>query len=176
MDAQLLSILTIFGAALASTAATFFVSMYVNKRKLPVDIEGIKATTNLTGSEIIEKYQKIVTDQADENIEIRNQLHDKDKQHNAERLELMNEITKLRGEMLALDKVSEDKIEELSVQLVECRAELKKSTDYITRLVAQLCSWRIEPVPFEVEHSWDAGSKTGSISTPYKREGESKNG
>ena len=174
MNLQLLSILTIFGSGIFATLMTYLVSMYVNKRKLPVDLESIKATTNLTGGEIIEKYQEIATKQADKNILLEKQLEDQDQQSIAEKGLMMNEIKKLREEMLTLDKISEGKIIVLTQQLVECRAELKKSTDYITRLLAQLCSWRIEPVPFEIEYSRDAGAITKS--KPYPREGENKNG
>lgn len=109
------------------------VAMWVNKRKVPAEVNKIEAETELTEGEIVEKYQAIAIKQADE-------------------------YTKLAQEKQTLKMAMETKIKELEdkVGILEKKVDLairenEELREHNVRLIHQLMSWGITPVPQDVE-------------------------
>jgi hypothetical protein len=147
MDAQTLSIVTIFLASVISAGLAFLAAMWVNQRKVPVEVdknkaetEQSKAETKLVEGGLAEKYHSLANLQADENIELTNQ-----------NMELKKQIDDVRIQMLELDRKHVAKENELEAKLEE---EVKKrlaAEDYIKRLLYYFKAWEIEPPPLDLE-------------------------
>jgi dynactin complex subunit len=147
LDTPLIIGLTVLFASLCATFAAYATSMYVNKRKLPVDIDKEKADTKLTEAGIVEKYQGSLDKQIDRNT-LLTQVND----------DLNNKIDALQDDVLKLKQARVDDREEFRKALEEEKqrsiaAEQRaiKAEDYIRRLLYQFKSWNIEPVPYDVE-------------------------
>lgn len=158
MDNTTLSILTIFTASLFSAGLAYTTAMWVNKRKVPVEVKKEKVNTELVGGELAEKYHSLANLQADENIELtqqnmelKKQIDEQNKEHRKEIEEIKVSMLELDKKHLAKEKELEDKIND---EVAKREAEAKKreeAEDYIRRLILQLQSWRIQPVPFDVD-------------------------
>jgi hypothetical protein len=137
-DALIIGLSTVF-ASILSTIAIFFVSQWVNSRKLPVEIKQMSADTSLTKGDLAEKYQGIANRQADENIELTKQ-----------NMELKKQIEANRDEMMLIINENKKELEKIRKTLDEEIIRGRNFEDWARRLVLQLQSWRIEPVPFDV--------------------------
>jgi FKBP-type peptidyl-prolyl cis-trans isomerase len=156
-DALLIGVATMLSALIA-TGASYLLAMWVNKRKLPVDLDEIKARTGLTTGELLEKYQAIAGKQADENIELSKQKEELLK----ERVELRTEVDTLKKDVEELKKAriadreefrkafEEERIRSEKI-LQEERVKSVNIVDYNSRLEYQLKSWGIQPIPYDVE-------------------------
>jgi hypothetical protein len=164
MDTQILSIIMIFIASLVSAGLAFWAAMFINKKKVPVEVRQIKADTDLTGGELAEKYQQIANTQADKNIALTQANND-----------LSAKIDALEQDMINLKQTRlDDKVEFKAALEEEKQRSIKaedraiKAENYIKRLLLQLSSWNIIPVPYDVEMAKDElrrscieGSKDG---------------
>ena len=56
------------------------VSMWVNKRKVPAEVNKLEADTRSVNGDLIEKYQKVAANTADENLELNKQLKEKEEE------------------------------------------------------------------------------------------------
>jgi hypothetical protein len=140
MDTPTLQIVSVFVASVISAGLAFLASMYVNKKKMPVDIAKEKTEISLNEGGLAEKYHSLANLQADENIELTNQ-----------NMELKRQIDNVRVELLEMDRKHVQRENELEAKLEE---EVKKrliAEDYIRRLLYQFKSWNITPVPYDVE-------------------------
>lgn len=157
-DGLIIGILTILGSALA-TYLTYRVSMWINKRKVPVEINQIKADTNLSEGELIEKYQSIASKQADENLE----LIKENNTMKGEKKDLMAALQKLHDEMMSLDEKHNSELKELNHKVDLQIKENEKLRDWVRRLILQLESWNIVPVPFDIEEAKKNGLALGEF-------------
>jgi hypothetical protein len=156
-DALILGIMTIVASCLA-TAGTYFLGMWINKRKVPAEIDESKSNAALNRGELIEKYQSIAGKQADDNIELSKENEELKK----EKMELRHEVDLLKKDVEDLKQARIDDREEFRKALEQerersdkaLREEMDKSrkiSDYNTRLTYQIRSWGISPVPYDVE-------------------------
>ena len=134
------------------------ISFYLGKKRLPSEINKIKADTNLSSGELAEKYQQIASKAADENLNWQNQIREKEE----EKQSLMTTLRSLKDDMLSMDEKYKNQIAcidekyktqifELQSQMNEERKESDKWRDWARRLSLQLRCWDIEPVPFDTE-------------------------
>jgi hypothetical protein len=158
MDNQTLSILAIFLASVLSATLAFLASMWVNKRKIPVDIKKEETEIKLNEGGLAEKYHSLANLQAGENIELTNQNMELKNQLEKQNIEHKKEIEGLRADLLKLDQKHLDKEKELEAkideEILKREAETKlrlAAEDYIRRLLYQFKSWDITPVPINIE-------------------------
>jgi len=147
-DAVLIALSTAF-ASVVSIIISQLVAGWISKRKTEAETGKINSDRDLSKGDLVQKYQKIATDQADENIE----LSDKLKTQEAEKIELLTSMKSLREEMLLLDSSHKIEIAELKASFEIERKENEKWRDWASRLVLQLESWKIIPVPFSPEEA-----------------------
>jgi TolA-binding protein len=148
-DTTLLTLATIF-ASLISVGITSLVAYLANRSKAPAEVSQIKADTSLTGGEIAEKYQKIANNQADANIELA-----KDNMELKKQIELLqNDVEELKASSIANREEFRKTFEEERVKtqriLEEERTRADRFENYNNRLVLQLQSWEIVPVPYNL--------------------------
>ena len=148
-DTTMITLATIF-ASVISVGITSLVTYLINKYKAPVEVQAIKADTSLTGSEIAAKYQAIANSQADQNIEL-----------GKNNLELKKQIEVLQNDVEELKAARITDREEFRKTFEEERAKNQKILDeerkradkfeaYNGRLLLQLGSWEIIPVPWDL--------------------------
>ena len=156
----MLGLATIIATAI-STILTYLLTMWVNKRKIPAEVEQIGANTRLTNGDLVEKYQTIAGNQANENLELSKTLQVEKK----EKQELAESLGKLRQDMDALDQRYKDEL-----TIVKCDFDKKFDAvskenenlrDWARRLVLQLQSFGIQPTPFDLEEAKKRGFSTG---------------
>jgi hypothetical protein len=147
MDAQTLSIVTIFLASVISAGLAFLAAMWVNQRKVPPEIRQIdaetdesKAQTKLAEVGLAEKLNSLANLKTNENIVLNNQ-----------NMELKKQIDEVRVQMLELDRKHVAKEEELEAKLEEEVKKRLSAEDYIRRLLYYFKAWEIEPPPYDLE-------------------------
>lgn len=152
----IIGILTLAGSIVV-TLGTMRISMWVNKRKVPVEVdkdiaetEKERAETKLVEGGLAEKYHSLATLQAGENIELTNQNMVLKKQMEDQSIVHQKQIDELRTQMLDIDRKHVQKENELEEKL-ETEIKLRLTAeDYIRRLLYQFKSWDIVPVPYDV--------------------------
>jgi hypothetical protein len=158
---------------LASILGVFIIQWgvrWVNKKKVPAEVNQINANTELVKGDIAEKMQKIASATADENIELNNELKTKE----AEKKALMKAINELRNEMETMEERHNSELKELeekqskefkrlSDSFEMEKLENQKWKDWANRLTMQLGSWGLTPVPFDVESAKKSGLSLGDI-------------
>ena len=150
MSDGLMIALTTFFASIISVGLTSLVSYVVAKNKQPAEISQIKADTSLTGGELAAKYQSIANNQADQNIELAQNNMVLKKQIEV----LQNDVDELKAARISdreeFRKTFEEERTRTQKILEEERARADKFENYNNRLVLQLQSWEIIPVPYNV--------------------------
>ena len=139
-------------AGIIGTISSFFLTAWVNKRKAPAEVRLISADTDLKSGELVAKWRGIVDSVTDDNIELASQLKIKD----GENKTIMQEFKKLRMELDERDK-------KYSEEILELKKEFEDWRDWANRLVLQLRSWNLVPVPFDVEAARKAGISLGEF-------------
>ena len=149
-DTALITLATLI-ASVVSVGITSLVSYLITKNKQPAEVSQIKADTSLTGGEIAEKYQKIANTQADANIELA-----KDNMELKKQIEvLQNDVEELKASRITdreeFRKTFEEERAKNQKILDEERARADKFENYNGRLLLQLGSWEIIPIPFDIQ-------------------------
>jgi hypothetical protein len=159
MSEGLIIALSTVVASIVSVAISQLVSSFVARKKLPSEIEQIRVDSDLTEGEIIEKYQKIARDQAVDNIELSKQLKFKEE----EKKELSASLKTLYEQMILLDNNHKKEIEDLKLSFEKERLENVAWREWAKRLVFQLQSWSIVPVPFDITEAKLKGLSLGDM-------------
>jgi len=136
-------------ASLISIGATYLIGMWVNKRKVPAEVSQIKADTDLKSGELVSKWRGIVDDVTDDNIELTKRIREGEE----EKKQIMQALNQLRFDMEEKDKFHKEEIEELKRSFEEEKIKNLKWRDWAGRLVQQLNSWQIIPVPFDLDEA-----------------------
>jgi len=144
---QIVIITTI--ASLISIGATYLIGMWVNKRKVPAEVKQINADTDLKSGELVSKWRGIVDEVTDDNIELTKRIREGEE----EKKQIMQAMSQLRSDMEEQNKTHCQEIEALRKSFEEERIENLKWRDWASRLVQQLNSWRIVPVPFDLDEA-----------------------
>jgi predicted RNase H-like nuclease (RuvC/YqgF family) len=122
-----------------------------------------EADASLSRGDLAEKYQKIASTQADENIRLNKEIDKKE----GENENLMSQISELRHDMEAMDKKHTIDIENMKIaheqEIGELRCEFEKWKSWATRLNMQLMSWQIIPVPFDLDKAKESGLALGEF-------------
>jgi hypothetical protein len=157
-EGLIVGILTVIASVIA-TFFTFKVAMWVNKQKVPFEVKEIDANTRLKNGELAGKYQQIASNTADENIELANRLKAKE----AEKKQLNKVVDDLRQEMLTMDQRHIEELNDLRKEFEDERLENLKFRDWAERLVYQLKSWNLDPVPFDLQEAKKKGFGLGEF-------------
>jgi lipopolysaccharide export LptBFGC system permease protein LptF len=157
-DAVLIALSSVF-ATIFSIVVSQVLASWINKRKENVEIRKLKSDTNLTEGDLVLKYQKIAMDQADENVNLAAKI----KIQEAEKNELLISLQQLREDMLRLDQAHREEIARLKETFELERKENEKWKFWAKRLVAQLNSWDLSPVPFDLQEAKAKGLFLGDI-------------
>jgi GMP synthase PP-ATPase subunit len=145
-----IALITLIASAI-SVGVTSLVTYLINKNKVQPEINQIKADTSLTGGELAAKYQTIANTQADANIELA-----KDNMELKKQIEVLtNDVEELKRSRIAdreeFRKTFEEERERNQKILEEERARADKFENYNNRLIFQLKSWEIIPVPYSLD-------------------------
>ena len=160
-ESLILGIMTILGSILA-TLVTYKITTEVNRKKVPAEVKQINANTDLSTGELADKYLGIANRTADENIELAKELKIREENHLAERTEFINEIKGLKQD-----------VKDLTVRIEQAEKENEQWKDYIQRLIYQLKSWDVVPVPLSVREAKEKGLPLGEFGN-YKQDGTIK--
>jgi len=126
--------------AILVTALNTIVTLIINKQKINAETKRLNSqATNEEGS-AVETFQKTLSITAKENQDLvgRN-------------ISLQKDIEKLRCEMIERDEENKKSLSQLKIDLQEAIARGDKFEEWARRLVYQLQSWKIDPVPLDVE-------------------------
>ena len=126
-----------------------YLEKVINKNKDNATVGLISADTDLRSGDIVKKYQDIARDQADENLELSSQL----KLEKEEKKTLMLSLQQIKTDMESMKTEHREEIKRLETKFDEERIENEQWKDWAKRLSMQLTSWRIEPVPFDLEEA-----------------------
>jgi hypothetical protein len=140
-DAVLIAI-----ASLLSVGITQLIAYLINKNKIKAEkakneaeTGKIEADTDLTEGEIIEKYQRIAARTADENIKLAKAMEKREEEFAIEKETFTKEIGKLKKDF-----------RELKTAFEELKIDNAKWKDYAQRLIYQLKSFDVIPVPLDL--------------------------
>jgi len=150
-DALIIGLASII-AGILGTALSLLITWWINKNKENASTKLISADTDLKSGELVAKWRGIVDSVTDDNIELASQLKIKD----GENKTIMQEFKKLRMELDERDK-------KYSEEILELKKEFEDWRDWANRLVLQLRSWNLVPVPFDVEAARKAGVSLGEF-------------
>ena len=150
-DALIIGLASII-AGILGTALSLLITWWINKNKENASTKLISADTDLKSGELVAKWRGIVDSVTDDNIELALQLKTKE----GENKSIMQEFKKLRIELDERDK-------KYSEEMLELRKEFEDWRDWANRLVLQLRSWNLVPVPFDVEAARKAGVSLGEF-------------
>jgi hypothetical protein len=142
-DTVLITLATIF-ASLISVGITSLVSYLIAKNKSKAEIGNINVDSSLKGGEVAthfidlserlsKKYE--TSEQEKENLK---------KQVEQEKMELKKQVEQLQRDVDELKRLREEDRKEL-MKIIE------DEKDYSSRLELQLSSWRIAPVPRDID-------------------------
>jgi hypothetical protein len=154
-----LIVLTTSLASIISIIISQLVAAWITKRKNIAEIEKVQSDTSLSEGDLVLKYQKIAVDQADENIELSKKI----KIQEGEKIELLTSLKALREEMITLDNSHKEEIIKLKESFEAERKENLMWKDWARRLVLQVQSWSLIPVPFSLEEAKKNGLFLGDI-------------
>jgi hypothetical protein len=146
MSDAVLVVLTTSVASIVSIVFSQLIAGWISRRKTEVDIGKVKSETNLSEGDLVLKYQKIAMDQADENTGLSN----RNKQQEAEKTELLTALQELRNDMQKMDQSHKEEIAKLNQSFETERQENLLWKFWAKRLVLQLRSYDILPVPFDL--------------------------
>jgi flagellar motility protein MotE (MotC chaperone) len=155
-EGLIIALLSVIGSAVVAYL-TVQGTAWVNKRKVPAEVEKIGADTRLVNGELAGKYQQIASNTADENIELATQLKAKE----AEKKQLNKVVDELRQEMLTMDQRHIEELNDLRKEFEDERLENLKFKDWAERLVYQIKSFGLTPVPFDIEEAKKKGFPLG---------------
>lgn len=147
-DALIVALSTIC-AALISVGATFLV-IWFNKNKTSAEAGNLNVDSSLKGGELANRYFDIAERQAkkNENLEIDNMELKKQVEV------LQNDVDELKKARIAdreeFRKTFEDERVKNQKILDEERTRADKFENYSDRLIFQLHSWEITPIPFNL--------------------------
>jgi hypothetical protein len=116
----------------------------------------IDAGTDLSSAQLIELYQGITKRTGQENVELKKQLEELEDAHIKEKESFITEINNMRQEVNDLKN-------EFKTKFDLAQKENEQWKDWARRLALQLESWRIVPVPFDIEEAKRAGLSLGEI-------------
>ena len=161
-DGLIIALATLIASGI-SVGITALVSYLMNKNKIGPEVSQIKADTSLTGGEIAAKYQAIANSQADQNIELGKNNLELKKQIEV----LQNDVEELKAARITdreeFRKTFEDERIKNQKILEEERARADKFENYNGRLLLQLGSWEIIPIPFDIQSFKDEMSNKKCI-------------
>jgi hypothetical protein len=144
--------LTTAAATIVSVAIQQLLSYFLNRRKENAQTRQISAGTDLTTAEAVEKWQNIAFRAGDENDEMAKNMRREKEAYIAEKEGLLKEIDSLRQDVKNLN----DKFE-------QAEKENEQWKDWARRLVLQLESWNISPVPWDLDEAKKSGRSLGDM-------------
>jgi hypothetical protein len=126
--------------AVLVTALNTGVNLLVNRQRIKAETDRLNSQATSEEGSAVETFQKTLSITAKENQNLvgRN-------------ISLQKDIEKLRCEMIERDEANKKALVEMKTDLQEAIARGDKFEEWARRLVYQLQSWKIDPVPLDVE-------------------------
>lgn len=147
-DALIIALSTI-SAALISVGATFLV-IWFNRKKTSAEAGNLNVDSNLKGGELANRYLDIAERQAKKNEDLETDNMELKKQVEA----LQSDVEELKKARIAdreeFRKAFEDERNRTQKIIDDEHRTMEEIKDYNGRLKSQLESWRIVPVPFDI--------------------------
>jgi hypothetical protein len=149
MSESLLNIILTAAITLITLFASQRITIWLNKRKI-VD------ESDLSRADLAKKYLDLANMQSDENTKLELQLQAKDiliQSKENEKSDIMSKYEELREEMKIMDTKHDTEINEVKDSFAKEIAELKEENrqwrSWALRLVMQVKSYNLTPVPFD---------------------------
>jgi hypothetical protein len=154
-DALIIGLSTAF-ATIMAVVVPQLVAYWQNRRKVVDD-------SDLSRVDLAKKYQDIANQQADENSELEGELRTKEE----EKKGWMSKYEEVMQELKTMESRHDQEIEELKrsfdTQISQMKEENIQWREWAERLVYQLRSWNLTPVPFSVEDAKKSGLSLGDF-------------
>jgi len=136
--------------------------VYVKDKYFPLEQAKTISDVQLNNGGLVEKYQKIASLTADENLELALQKKKREEEFNVEKADFNMMITQLKCQIDSLTKEMEkQKLEsvarfeqnekENAAKFAELQKENERWKNWAIRLAMQVKSLGVDPVPFDLE-------------------------
>jgi len=142
-DAWVTGLLILAGTIL-SLGGSVGISVWMNKGKVAVEPQQIQADTTLKSGEVTAHY-----------LDMFERVSKKYDDSETEKVELRKQVEKLQNDVDDIREQTQKEINDLKDQMKKDHDELmsllEEEKDYSSRLELQLSSWRIAPIPRNIE-------------------------
>ena len=142
-DAWIAGLFLVFVTALSIGASTI-VTVWMNRRKVALEPQQIQADTTLKSGEVTAHY-----------LDMFERVSKKYDDSETEKVELRKQVEKLQNDVNDIREGTQKEINDLKDQMKKDHDELmsllEEEKDYSSRLELQLSSWRISPIPRNIE-------------------------